>query len=145
MKPLYTQFKEQQKDINNMKSYSITDSGWYRIGEFNYNLTATAFLSFGVKAGNGNIAGILGLVAVKGFNKISFEKILRQAIEETKHFTKFRLVIKNYSISYIEAYKSTETSATLLAKLSAEINTELYDAAEEGNVPEGYSTIELEL
>lgn len=144
MKPLYTQFKEQQKNMK-YKAYSITNSGWYRIGEFNYNLTATAFLSFGVKAGSGNIAGILGLVAVKGFNKISFEKILRQALEGTRHFTKFRLVLKNYSISYIEAYKSTETSATLLAKLSAEINTELYDAAEEGNVPEGYSTIELEL
>lgn len=144
MKPLYTQDKKQQKNMK-YKAYSLIDPGWYRIGEFNYNLTATAFLSFGVKAGNGNIAGILGLVAVKGFNKISFEKILRQDIEETKHFTKFRLVIKNYSISYIEAYKSTETSATLLAKLSAEINTELYDVAEEGNVPEGYSTIELEL
>ena len=144
MKPLYTQDKKQQKNMK-YKAYSLIDPGWYRIGEFNYNLTATAFLSFGVKAGNGNIAGILGLVAVKGFNKISFEKILRQSIEETKHFTKFRLVIKNYSISYIEAYKSTETSATLLAKLSAEINTELYDVAEEGNVPEGYSTIELEL
>ena len=145
MKPLYTQLKEQQKNINNMKSYFINNAGWYRIGEFDYNNSATALISFAVRAGNNNNAGILSLIGVKGFNHASLEKIAYQELNPVKHFTKFRLVLKNYTLSYIEVYKNTETQAILNAKLSADINTALYDTAQEGNVPDGYSTIELEL
>lgn len=145
MKTLYNQFKEQQKDINNMKSYSITDSGWYRIGEFDYNNGAIALISFAVRARNNNNAGLLSLAAIKGFSHAALEKIAYQQIENVKHFTKFRLVIKNYTLSYIEIYKATTSNATLNVKLSADIRTELYDSIEEGNIPDGYSTIELEL
>ena len=114
-------------------------------GEFDWNVGSTALISFGVRAGKNNNVGILSLVAIKGFSKVNLEKIAYQELEPVKHFTKFRLVLKNYTLSYIEVYKNTKTQAILNAKLSADINTALYDTAQEGNVPDGYSTIELEL
>ena len=144
MLPLYTQFKEQQKNIN-MKNYSITTSGWYRIAEFDLDNGATALISFAVKESGRNNAGILSFAASKRASSANLEKVAYQQYESAKHFTKFRLVLKNYSLSYIEIYKASTAIVTLSLKLSADINTKLYDSAEEGNIPDGYSIIELEL
>ena len=114
-------------------------------GEFDYNNGATALISFAVIAGDKNNVGILNLSAIKGFHNATLGKITYNQLSSEKHILKFRLLTKNYTTSYIEVYKATTASVILKLKLSADINTKLYDSAEEGNIPDGYSTIELEL
>ena len=127
------------------KKYNLTAPGWYRIGTFDYNLCSCGLLSFNVVAYSNNNSGILQLACTKGFNTITFEKLIHRRINATPEVTKFRVVVQNYSKSYIEVYKSTDTEITLCANLSAEIEMELYDNAEAGNIPDGYSATELEL
>ena len=143
MKPLYTKFKE-HINSKDYKEYSITNAGWYRIGEFNYNTGATGLISFNVIAGSNNSCGILKLSAVKGFDAFEFNKVSYMCIG-TPLINKFRLVLKNYSICYIEVYKTGDTSITLQAKLANEIGINLYENLQEGNVPSDYVARELNL
>ena len=143
MKPLYTQYKE-HINAKDYKEYSITNAGWYRIGEFNYNTGATGLISFNVIASSNNSCGILKLSAIKGFDAFEFNKVSYMYIG-TPLINKFRLVLKNYSICYIEVYKTGDTSITLQAKLANEIGINLYENLQEGNVPSDYIAKELNL
>ena len=127
------------------KKYNLTAPGWYRIGKFDYNLCSCGLLSFNVVAYSNNNSGILQLACTKGFNTITFEKLIYRRINATPHITKFRVVTKDYYKCYIEAYKATYEEITLCTNLAAEIEMELYNNAESGSIPDGYSSIELEL
>lgn len=127
------------------KKYNLTTPGWYRIGKFNYNLCSCGLLSFNVVAYSNNNSGILQLACAKGYNTITFEKLIYRRINATPIISKFRVVVRDYFECYIEAYKSTDEEMTLCANLAAEIEMELYDNAEAGNIPDGYSATELEL
>lgn len=101
-------------------------------------------ISFNVIAGSNNSCGILKLSAIKGFDAFEFNKVSYMYIG-TPLINKFRLVLKNYSICYIEVYKTGDTSITLQAKLANEIGINLYENLQEGNVPSDYVARELNL
>ena len=150
MQPLAYQIKQILDRLNtlegnqNCKEYTLNGEGWYRIGEFNYNTGATGLISFNVIAGSNNSCGILKLSAIKGFDAFEFNKVSYMYIG-TPLINKFRLVLKNYSICYIEVYKTGDTSITLQAKLANEIGINLYENLQEGNVPSDYIAEELNL
>ena len=150
MQPLTYQIKQilnrldTLEDNQKYKEYTLNDEGWYRIGEFNYNLGATGLISFNVIASLNNSCGILGLSATKGFDAFDFNKVSYMYIG-TPLINKFRLVLKNYSICYIEVYKTDDTPITLQSKLAHEIGIKLYESSHEGNVPSDYTAKELNL
>ena len=150
MQPLAYQIKQILDRLNtlegnqNCKEYTLNGEGWYRIGEFNYNTGATGLISFNVIAGSNNSCGILKLSAIKGFDAFEFNKVSYMYIG-TPLINKFRLVLKNYSICYIEVYKTGDTSITLQSKLANEIGIKLYEDLQEGNVPSDYIAKELNL
>ena len=135
MQPLAYQIKqllnriEELENNQKIKEYSLTNSGWYRIGEFNYNKGTAALISFNVIAGLNNSCGILKLSATKGFDAFDFNKVSYIYIG-TPSINKFRLVLKNYNICYIEVYKTDDTPITLQSKLANEIGIKLYENAE---------------
>ena len=150
MKPLAYQIKQILDRLNtlegnqNCKEYTLNGEGWYRIGEFNYNKGAVALISFNVIASLNNSCGILKLSATKGFDAFDFNKVSYIYIG-TPSINKFRLVLKNYSICYIEVYKTDDTPITLQSKLANEIGIKLYESSQEGNVPSDYTAKELNL
>ena len=150
MQPLAYQIKqllnriEELENNQKIKEYSLTNSGWYRIGEFNYNKGTAALISFNVIAGLNNSCGILKLSATKGFDAFDFNKVSYIYLG-TPSINKFRLVLKNYNICYIEVYKTDDTPITLQSKLANEIGINLYENLQEGNVPSDYVARELNL
>lgn len=150
MQPLAYQIKqllnriEELENNQKIKEYSLTNSGWYRIGEFNYNKGTAALISFNVIAGLNNSCGILKLSATKGFDAFDFNKVSYISLG-TPSINKFRLVLKNYNICYIEVYKTDDTPITLQSKLANEIGINLYENLQEGNVPSDYVARELNL
>lgn len=150
MQPLAYQIKqllnriEELENNQKIKEYSLTNSGWYRIGEFNYDKGTAALISFNVIASLNNSCGILKLSATKGFDAFDFNKVSYVYIV-TPSINKFRLVLKNYSICYIEVYKTDDTPITLQSKLANEIGIKLYEDLQEGNVPSDYIAKELNL
>ena len=150
MQPLEYQIKQILNRLDsleakqNVKEYSITEPGWYRIGEFDYSKGTTSLISFNVVAGLNNNCGILRLSATKGFDAFDFNKVSYMYIG-SPFIKKFRLVLKNYNISYIEVYKVENSTITLQLKLANEIGIKLYESLQLGNVPADYTTKELEL
>lgn len=150
MQPLAYQIKqllnriEELENNQKIKEYSLTNSGWYRIGEFNYDKGTAALISFNVIASLNNSCGILKLSATKGFDAFDFNKVSYVYIV-TPSINKFRLVLKNYNICYIEVYKTDDTPITLQSKLANEIGIKLYENSQAGNVPSDYTAKELNL
>lgn len=150
MQPLAYQIKQILDRLNtlegnqNCKEYTLNGEGWYRIGEFNYNKGTAALISFNVVAVLNNSCGILRLSATKGFDAFDFNKVSYIYIG-TPSINKFRLVLKNYNICYIEVYKTDDTPITLQSKLANEIGIKLYENSQAGNVPSDYTAKELNL